>query len=541
MQFLDSVVIDTTGVVNHASIGIDVTGASSSFTLIWNGPSQLIADKVIITTDLTVETMLEHGWQSWSTVRPTTPGDIRPERAAAPRWFRNQMCANGRIAGTRVVADTVLVHTDGLLGASDPSGHPVSFACDPQTGAVAIEILLDGSRIEAGGNLDLGGIVALTGAPGPALSTWATMTGNSLGARVSAPAPLGWCSWYHYFNSVTDDVVLGNLALASRHGLEVIQIDDGWQRSIGEWTTTSASFGRPIESLAGAISQQGLTAGIWTAPFIAIEGGPLAESHPEWLVRREDGQARTALFNPEWGGRVFALDLSRPDVLEHIESEFRWLHDVGFEYFKIDFLHAGAVPGRRHGDGTITRVDALKDGLRAIRRAIGPHAFLLGCGAPLGPTIGLLDAMRVSEDVAPFWDPRLSFPGWPESTVAAANSVEQTLRRSPLHRRWFVNDPDCALLRPNDTELSGVERHTVADTVIGTGGFTMVSDDLALYRSLEWAAVEEMGANRRRIDGPLELSDPLALSRLVVQGQHHRLEVDLASKSSSLTFAPRSA
>ena len=541
MQIIESRVVETSGSIREVPVEVQATDNGIVMALGWFGSTPLFVDRVAISTDLVVDSLLEHGWQSWSTVRPSRRDDTRPVRADAPRWFRSQMLADGDHAGEVVAADTVLVHPQGLLGAADPTSHPLTFVCQPDTGIITVEILLDGIRLEPGERIELGGIIVLEGPPGEALSSWAAMTGAASGARIAAPVPLGWCSWYHYFASVTDDIVLSNLAHAARHNLEVLQIDDGWQRSIGEWTSTASSFGRPIADVAGAIVDRGLTAGIWTAPFLAIEGGPIATDHPEWLVRNPDGRPRTALFHQLWGGRVFALDLSRNDVLDHLESQFIWLKGAGFGYFKIDFLHAGSVPGTRQGSGSMTRVQAMQAGLAAIRRAIGPESFLLGCGAPLGPSLGAVDAMRVSEDVAPHWEPREHFAGWPESTVAAANSVEQTLRRSFLHRRWFANDPDCALLRSRNTELTSTERRTVADTVLGTGGFTMVSDDLSLYGPDEWEVVEAMGASRQDVDGPLEIADPLAHSELIVTGRTHRLEVDLTSRTSALSMLEQPA
>jgi alpha-galactosidase len=51
------------------------------------------------------------------------------------------------------------------------------------------------------------------------------------------------------------------------------------------------------------------------------------------------------------------------------------------------------------------------------------------------------------------------------------------MTRSPLHKRWWVNDPDCLLVRP-DTHLSLAEVQSLASVIGLTGGSILVSDDL---------------------------------------------------------------
>ena len=41
---------------------------------------------------------------------------------------------------------------------------------------------------------------------------------------------------------------------------------------------------------------------------------------------------------------------------------------------------------------------AYRAGLALVRDAVGPDVYLVGCGAPILPSVGLVDAMRVSPD-----------------------------------------------------------------------------------------------------------------------------------------------
>jgi alpha-galactosidase len=98
--------------------------------------------------------------------------------------------------------------------------------------------------------------------------------------------------------------------------------------------------------------------------------------------------------------------------------------------------------GRRHDD--VTGIEAYRRGLQLIRQGAGDDAVILGCGAPMLPSIGLVDAMRISPDVMPAWEPDLgdfSQPGM-RSALAAGRG------RAWMHGRLWVNDPDCVLVRP---------------------------------------------------------------------------------------------
>ena len=136
------------------------------------------------------------------------------------------------------------------------------------------------------------------------------------------------------------------------------------------------------------------------------------------------------------------LDVTHPDAAEHLVGVFATLRERGFRFHKIDFIYGGAMVGRRHED--VTPIEAYRRGLELVRAGAGDDAVILGCGAPLLPSIGLVDAMRISPDVMPAWAPDLddiSQPGM-RSALAAGRA------RAWMHGRLWVNDPDCVLVRP---------------------------------------------------------------------------------------------
>ncbi len=74
--------------------------------------------------------------------------------------------------------------------------------------------------------------------------------------------PAGWCSWYTYWNQVTAQDILDNLAVIDEHdlGIEVVQVDDGYQKDIGDWLDGRPGFG-DLDEVARRIADTGRTPG----------------------------------------------------------------------------------------------------------------------------------------------------------------------------------------------------------------------------------------------------------------------------------------
>jgi alpha-galactosidase len=309
---------------------------------------------------------------------------------------------------------------------------------------------------------------------------------RQMAPRAPAMPQAGWCSWYCYFGRVREDDVIANLRFADEWRdlapINLIQIDDGYQAKTGDWLSTNGKFPRGMKWLSDQIRASGRTPGLWLAPFIATRSAQVARQHPDWLIRSEHDRPVAAAKN--WGENAYGLDMTHPGAQDYVRRAVDAItHEWGYPYLKLDFLVAAALPGRRH-DPTRTRAQALRRGLELIRETAGDDVFLLGCGCPLGPAIGVVDAMRVGPDIAPdepTWTPR--FKGvsrilqneadWP----CERNAVRNVLTRSGLHRRWWLNDPDPLIVRPA-RHMSEVEVQSWASVVGLSGGLLLLGDSL---------------------------------------------------------------
>ncbi|GAA5648217.1 glycoside hydrolase family 36 protein [Vibrio proteolyticus] len=287
---------------------------------------------------------------------------------------------------------------------------------------------------------------------------------------VKQTAPIGWCSWYAYYADVTEQDILDNVEHMNHEldKLEWVLLDDGYQAFMGDWLTPSDKFPSGVKALIQDIRRRGKKPAIWLAPFIAQPESQVFQNHPDWFVRQPDGSLLKAEDVTYGGWRCtpwYILDTSNPDVQEHLTTVVRTMREEwGVELFKLDANYWGTLKGRRWQSG-VTGVQAYRMGMAAIAQGAG-DAWLLGCNAPMWPSLGLVDAMRVSDDVER--DPR-----------RFEQIAKETFFRSWQHRQLWQIDPDCATLvsLPNQaTERQYYEFHR--NVLLACGGLLLSGDPL---------------------------------------------------------------
>ena len=498
--------------------------------------------------------MFRHGYQSWSPTATAVLGlDTDPSVRADFPFLQAVHHADQRRARPGELRSewvTVLARMDGsgpvLVGFDGGDRHDGTLRLRYEDERVELraEAFLGDAVLDPGDRRALHAVDIRTGAgASDLLEAWADRVGALAGARTAAPFQVGWCSWYQYFHDVTEDHIRSNLALADAWPFDVFQVDDGYQAAIGDWLDTNHRFPSDLVGLADSIRAAGRTPGLWLAPFLAAPDSQLALRHPEWIARHvvdgvDTGPLRT-WWNPPWGGGqdgfMFGLDTTHPEVQEHLAQVAAAVVRAGFPYLKLDFTFSPSVDGG-YTDSTATPAERVRAGFTAIRQGAGDDAFLLGCGVPLANVVGLVDANRIGPDVAPTWalDPSAELvPGYLGIQPATGHAFTNTLTRAFQHRRLWLNDPDCVMLRTTDTDLGEAAAATWARTVGLSGGMALVSDDLALLDARAADLLEEVIALGRTSDAAArtgdsarcpDLLDPTPPARLESRAGH--LEAD---------------
>lgn len=383
-----------------------------------------------------------HGWQSWSQTR----------------WLGvDEPVAPVPVADLRVFDDDP-VHAD-----AERQGGAVVGAVEDPGGVLLVGALGISGRVELADD----GLTAESdttdrwfvayGAEDEVFAAYVRLLGEVVGRR-DLPDQRVWCSWYSFYADITEPALHEVIDDLDGLAFDVVQVDDGWQRHIGDWEANDG-FPSGMPALADRIRASGFRAGLWLAPFLAHERSQLHRDRPDWLLRDDGGAPVSAGWN--WDGRVHAVDVTHPDALAHVVEVLRTAVGWGFDYLKLDFVYAGALPGVRYRD--VERHVAYRQAIQALRDAVGDDVVLLACGAPVAPSLGVFDAIRVGPDVAEVWENTevtryLHRLAAPQARYAVATSV---------HRLWLRpligTDPDVAYFRTRYCLLSDEQKALVAD------------------------------------------------------------------------------
>ncbi|HMR98962.1 MAG TPA: alpha-galactosidase [Anaerolineales bacterium] len=412
------------------------------------GSSQIVsASSLTVSLPRPPRLFYRHGWQSWSLAAWTEPTPLPVQRPAilhplqTDSRYANDVSPHSSWVGAVEFDDDDIL----LLGSLGLNAH-----------VWLKENLLVG-RHEAN---DCEWFIA-RGNESSVFAKYAEELGKRFGAKSDKSVPRVWCSWYSLYTAINEEILHQIFDGLNDLSFDFLQVDDGWQMSIGDWEANS-KFPSGMNALVQKIRSTGRKAGLWLAPLIAVESSHLFRGHPDWFLRDESGSFVSAGFN--WGEQLYALDVTHPAMLEWLAALMKQVRAWGFDYLKLDFLYAGALPGKRFTD--MPREDAYRQGLKILREAMGHDAYFLACGAPIIPSLGLCDALRIGPDVSGKWeDPRDATLLYNFTTPGTRNAIRTSINRLWLQPLVAV-DPDVAYFVEQENALSLEQKQLLQDLAL---------------------------------------------------------------------------
>ncbi len=311
------------------------------------------------------------------------------------------------------------------------------------------------------------------------LEEYGRVVGRLHQARVQAPTPIGWWSWTAYYFGVNQGSMTTNADWLSQNlrqlGYSYFQIDEGYQYARGEYTTADASrFPEGLAHIVDVVRHDGLTFGLWTAPFEVSERAWVYQNHRDWLVHNAAGAPIHIGHVTEKRDPLFVLDTTNPGAQEYLRQTYTALRDWGVRFIKMDFMDDTAIEGSYFRPNT-TAMEAQRIGLQIIRNAVGDGVVLDKDGSPMLNPVGLVDAGRISQDTGHTF----------EATRDAASGVAA---RYYMNRNFFISDPDAYTVSTqtvDDQSWHGGQRPLTLDEAqvsialsAVSGGMFEIGDDL---------------------------------------------------------------
>ena len=322
-------------------------------------------------------------------------------------------------------------------------------------------------------------------------------TAHEYGRRLMRPGPrpVLYNSWEAAGFDVTDD---GQRELATRAraiGAELFVVDDGWfgrrgqeADGLGDWWVSPEKFPRGLAPLVAHVNRLGMAFGIWVEPEMVSPNSDLYAAHPDWVHR-------DARHDPETSRDQLVLDLSRPDVRDHIFSVLDGLlSENAIAYLKWDANRPMAQVGP---DRAVwwEHTAGLVDVVQRLREA-HPEVLIEACASGGGRvdlgTLGLFDDF------------------WPSDNTDALDRLTIQRGYSMLHptkamRAWITDSPN--FLTQRDIPLR-FRAHVAMMGSLGVGAdlSSMTETELAelgvyIDQYKTWRPVIQEGA-LHRLDNP---------------------------------------
>ena len=169
-------------------------------------------------------------------------------------------------------------------------------------------------------------------------TTVSDYTRKYLGSRIEAnrrKPMFVYNTWYPFEFNINHDLIVKLADAAAECGIEEFVIDDGWQRSYGDWEVDTKKFPGGLKPTFDYIRQKGMKPGIWMSVARADSFTNVYKNHPEWFVKNQNQQfcnlheenaklARTACMGTAW-----------KDYIQ--EKVQKLVSENGLAYAKLDF------------------------------------------------------------------------------------------------------------------------------------------------------------------------------------------------------------
>ena len=283
----------------------------------------------------------------------------------------------------------------------------------------------------------------------------------------------GYTSWYNHYQNINESIILKNLDAIDSSQYDLFQIDDGSEAFVGDWLDIdSKKFPNGLKPIVDKIHEKGLKAGIWLAPLVCETNSKIFKEHKDYLYL-ENNKPVPAGCN--WSVD-YVLDIRKEEVINYIKKCLKYYVDLGFDFFKLDFLYASALIK----DSNFTRAELMSYIMDILRNEL-KGKLLLVCGVPLSSSFKRADYARIGPDITLDFNDIWYMKFMHRERISTKVTLVNTIYRSFMNKICFANDPDVYLLRDDNIKLNNKQKEAVITLNHLCGSVFMTSDDVSNY------------------------------------------------------------
>ncbi len=294
----------------------------------------------------------------------------------------------------------------------------------------------------------------------------------------------GYTSWYNHYQNINEEIILKNLDSIDSSSYDLFQIDDGSETYVGDWLDIDKNkFPNGLKPIVDKIHSKGLKAGIWLAPLVAEKNSKLYKEHPSFIYKENEKEIYAGC---NWSGDL-VLDIRKPAVIEYIKKCLRLYKEIGFDFFKLDFLYAATLIK----DKDKTKAEMMRNILELIREELKEDSLILVCGVPLSSSFLLADYARIGPDVSLKFNDKLYMRLFHRERISTKITLVNTIYRNYFNNIVFKNDPDVYLLRDDNIELNSKQKDSLLILNHLLGSLFMTSDDVSCYNAIKKRKLED--------------------------------------------------
>ncbi len=144
-------------------------------------------------------------------------------------------------------------------------------------------------------------------------------------------------NWEATYFDFDDDKLVAIAAEASKLGIEMLVMDDGWfgkrcndECALGDWQVNESKLRGGLKALVDRVNEQGLKFGIWFEPEMISPDSDLYRAHPDWAIQVPGRAINMARHQ-------YVLDLTRQEIVDYAyDCVAKILRSANIEYVKWD-------------------------------------------------------------------------------------------------------------------------------------------------------------------------------------------------------------